>query len=162
MSWIISCSKGVIFKDDTFLLRERIMVQPKILLSHTGQLIDPDGASGQLRTSMLLTGSRFLRRFEMLLWCDFDPDWQFQACLLLSTGDRDAHVLQHIRLGERWAFLEMSMEICSVIACQFVKLSQLQLRRGARSLRSKIPRRPEESVQGLVSERKPFKADAKS
>lgn len=52
-------SKGVILKDDKFLLRERIMVQPSNLLSHEGRFIDPVGASGQLGSSLLLTGSRF-------------------------------------------------------------------------------------------------------
>lgn len=37
------------------------MVRPYNLLSHTGQLKDPDGASGQLRKSMVLTGSQFFR-----------------------------------------------------------------------------------------------------
>lgn len=61
MSWVISGSESVIFKDDKFLLRERVMVRPTNPLSHTGQLTDPDGASGQLRTSMLLMGSRFFK-----------------------------------------------------------------------------------------------------
>lgn len=70
-------------------------MQPNNLLSHTGQLTDPDGASGQLRTSMLLTGSRFLRRFEnaglMWLWSSptvpnlFTPFHQWQRWICATT-----------------------------------------------------------------------------
>ena len=143
--------QSVIFKNNKFLLRERIRVWPTSLLSHRGQLSDPNGGSGQLRTFMLLTGSRFFKEIWnaclMRLWSWLTVSRLFTP---FCHPQRRQCVTTH-QVGGQVG----SKEIHGVIGCQFLE-APADVAPQRRSLISSIPRRPEDGLQSPVSGHKPF------